>query len=284
MKCGNAFQKMEQNCQLLISFTNAACDKTFGEIRKSLESFYEETVQKCLLDFETNQKSLQVLEAKVAQSLHTFSSSIPPLQESLSFLERKVEILEASRTHQVRENEFLRSNVETLSTNVQLLMDKFALFESKQICVSSSIHPGSTGADQRSTTISMTPQVIPLLSVAQPKPPPKASLGGVNVVMGERLRVSNPGGSSSSINQTPFLTPLMLTSASIGLPTKFSGKNSDWLAFKTQWEMWVQTMSMGDGSDDRLVFANLAKVLDDGEAANLLRMRTENPALSYATL
>ena len=73
----------------------------------------------------------------------------------------------------------------------------------------------------------------------------------------------------------------MLAAANIGAPSKFSGKNSDWLAFKTQWEIWVQTMSQGDGSDDKLIFANLAKVLDDGEAANLLRLRNQNPQLNY---
>ena len=45
----------------------------------------------------------------------------------------------------------------------------------------------------------------------------------------------------------------------------------------------MQTMSQGDGSDDKLVFANLATVLDDGEAANLLRLRNADPRLTYAS-
>ena len=41
-------------------------------------------------------------------------------------------------------------------------------------------------------------------------------------------------------------------------------------------------MAKGDGSDDNLIFANLMKVLDDGEAAYLAQLRISDPSLTYA--
>lgn len=105
--------------------------------------------------------------------------------------------------------------------------------------------------------------------------------GNCNIINNDRLQFSNNQNVPLQIPPTQIFTPLMLSSVGIGLPPKFSGKNSDWFQFKTQWEIWVQTMSVGDGTDDRLILANLSKVLDDGEAANLLRLRNMNPKLSY---
>ncbi len=80
----------------------------------------------------------------------------------------------------------------------------------------------------------------------------------------------------------PIFTPLILASSGIGLPQKFSGKISDWFSFKSEWENWVRTMSAQNGSDDPLVFAHLAQVLDDGERAQLQMLRELNPHMSYA--
>ena len=196
---------------------------------------------------------------------------------------------------QAKENECLRADVQTLSTNIQILWEKFSTSETAQnerfehmnrefhalSSLSTDAKPLSINSSNSQSCFQGVQQVVPLLSI-QSQSPPKSSSRGVNVVTGEKLKISESAGSTSSLTRSALLTPLMLASASIGLPSKCSGKNSDWLAFRTQWEMWVQTMSVGDGSDDRLIFANLAKVLDDGEAANLLRLRNENPNLSFS--
>ncbi len=82
-------------------------------------------------------------------------------------------------------------------------------------------------------------------------------------------------------NSTPFFTPLILASAGIGTPERYTGKIGDWFAFKAQWELWVRTMAAQNGSDDALIFAYLSKVLDDGERAQLQMLRELNPAMTY---
>ena len=80
---------------------------------------------------------------------------------------------------------------------------------------------------------------------------------------------------------TTFVTPLMLASATIGLPSKFSGRRSDWHQWKTNWFLWHDAMAKGDGSDDKLILANVAKVLDDGNAAIWTSKGIKNTSLTY---
>ena len=248
-QCAQAFKEIERKCEALVLNTNVSCKEAFAQVRMALESFRGEINQKCLQDFQNNTKASGILESKLVEKLEHFSQGIRSLQSSVSSLEQKIDVLEASRFSQAKENDFLKTNIQTLNFNFQVLWEKFSILEKAEHdhceqlrqeisnakasfkTLQTTVHPlpplaNPATVDQNKDQLlnqMRAPISIPITVCASKSSPPTSSnMGRVHAISGERLKLSE-----SPSTRTPFLTPLMLASANIGLRNKFSGKKSD---------------------------------------------------------
>ena len=65
------------------------------------------------------------------------------------------------------------------------------------------------------------------------------------------------------------------------IPPKFTGRHSDWVSFRRDWELYVQMLGGQHEITDTILLCTLGQSLDDGTMMNLPRRKESVEITSY---
>ena len=76
-------------------------------------------------------------------------------------------------------------------------------------------------------------------------------------------------------------SPANMLMAKNAIPPKFTGRHSDWVSFRRDWELYVQMLGGRREITDTILLCTLGQSLDDGTRINLQRRKESSEIKGY---
>jgi hypothetical protein len=290
----------------LIQNLNIEFSKIRGKMME-METYQAQNVQGLQADFATISENFKGVEANLQKVIKAEATTFEATRNGFRQVWEKLTLLEAhGPSFEAKVNAFdqrfatfesrlhnLEQKNAVLETTVHVLEVAKANLESRVFAQEREIqHLKVSGVPVAPP--SPPPPPLSFIPTSVPAPPPPAfenpSLPVPLAVPSFSIApIKMPEASVSPVEMKPetsqpmikvSLSPAMLM-GNMNLPSKFSGRKSDWLRWKDGWTFWLTTTAQEFIHDNGFILGTLIKVLDDGEAARLRQKMTKDPNLTY---